>query len=253
MTGFASNYATTTDEALPPPTADHIGDVMMEFDTPTQMPTSYALATSFAICDHWFCSIPGPTWPNRFFVHGASSAGLEHAPTTAQIVEWETVAGFVLPHGSIYDALTANKLQWRLYNDNTDAYSDNPQNGSLFGALPQVTALKNVTLLEVNSLTHFASDLQGPYPYQYTFIEPNYGDVTSNTYVGGSSQHPMDDIYGGEALIKGVYEAIRNSPLWETSLLIITYDEHGGFYAARGPPPPAAVPHRRGDGRPHGL
>ena len=61
MTGFASNYATTTDEDLPPPTADHIGDVMMEFDTPTQMPTSYALATSFAICDHWFCSIPGPT------------------------------------------------------------------------------------------------------------------------------------------------------------------------------------------------
>ena len=239
MSGFASNYATTTDEALPPPTAAHIGDVMMEFDTPTQMPTSYALATSFAICDHWFCSIPGPTWPNRFFVHGASSAGLEHAPTTAQIVEWETVAGFVLPHGSIYDALTANKLQWRLYNDNTDAYSDNPQNGSLFGALPQVTALKNVTLLEVNSLTHFASDLQGPYPYQYTFIEPNYGDVTSNTYVGGSSQHPMDDIYGGEALIKGVYEAIRNSPLWETSLLIITYDEHGGFYDSVAPPPAA--------------
>jgi phospholipase C len=171
---------------------------------------------------------------------------LEHSPSTAEIVQWETVAGFVLPHGSIYDALTANKLQWRLYNDDTDAYSDNPQNGSAFGKIPQVTALKNVTLMEVNSLTHFASDLQGPYPYQYTFIEPNYGDVTGNTYVGGSSQHPMDDIYGGEALIKAVYEAIRNSPLWETSLLVITYDEHGGFYDSVAPVP--AVPPADGSG-----
>ena len=239
MSGFAANYATTTNEDTAPPAGADIGDIMMEFATPTQLPTSFALASSFAICDHWFCSIPGPTWPNRFFVHGASSAGLDHSPTTAEIVQWETVAGFALPHGSIYDALTANKLQWRLYNDNTDAYSDNPQNGSSFGAVPQVTALKGVTLLQVNSLTHFASDLQGPYPYSYTFIEPNYGDVTGNTYVGGSSQHPMDDVYGGEALIKAVYEAIRNSPLWETSLLIITYDEHGGFYDSVAPVPAA--------------
>ena len=65
------------------------------------------------------------------------------------------------------------------------------------GPSPGVSA-QGVTLLDVNSLTHFASDLQGPYPYQYTFIEPNYGDITADTYVGGSSQHPMDDVYGGE-------------------------------------------------------
>jgi phospholipase C len=240
MSGFAANYATVSDEDVPAPTPDHIGDVMMEFDTPTQLPTSHALATSFAICDHWYSSMPGPTWPNRMFVHGASSAGLDHTPSTAEILEWESVHGFAFPHGSIYDALTSANLKWRIYNDNTDAYSDNPQNGSAFGAVPQVSALKGVTLLDINSLTHFAADLQGPYPYQYTFIEPNYGDITSNTYVGGSSQHPMDDVYGGEALIKAVYEAIRNSPLWSTSLLIITYDEHGGFYDHL--PPVAATP-----------
>lgn len=94
-------------------------------------------------------------------------------------------------------------------------------------------------MLDANSLTGFAADLQSPYTYQYTFIEPNYGDITS-TYAGGSSQHPMDDVYGGEGLIKAVYEAIRNSPVWDTSLLIITYDEHGGFYDSV--VPPAAVP-----------
>lgn len=246
MSGFAANYATVSDESLPPPTADHIGDIMLGFDTPTQLPTSYALATSFAVCDQWFSSIPGPTWPNRMFVHGASSAGLDHSPSQAEIVEWESVHGFAFPHGSIYDALDAAGLRWRVYNDNTDAYSDDPGNGSAFGAIPQVTALKGITLLDVNSLTHFAADLQGPYPYQYTFIEPNYGDITADTYIGGSSQHPMDDVYGGEGLIKAVYEAIRNSPLWATSLLVVTYDEHGGFYDHVGPH--AAVPPNDGSG-----
>lgn len=241
MEGFAASYATVDDESLPAPDAAHIGDVMLEFATKTQLPASYVLATEFAVCDHWFSSMPGPTWPNRMFVHAASSAGLDHSPTTAEILAWELVKGFAFPHGSIYHLLSSDHLKWRIYNDDTDAYSDDPGKGSKLGAFPQVTALKGVTLLDVNSLSHFASDLERAYPYQYTFIEPNYGDVTADTYVGGSSQHPMDDVYGGEGLIKGVYEAIRNSPLWATSLLVITYDEHGGFYD-HVPPRPAPPP-----------
>ena len=213
---------------------------MLGFDTSTQLPVSYQLATEFAVCDHWFSSLPGPTWPNRFFVHGASSAGLDHSPTKEEMAQWEVPGfGFTYPHGSIFDALSRAGLTWRIYDDDTDAYSDDPQNGSVFGAIPQVSALKGVTLLDARSLTGFAADLQSPYTCQYTFIEPNYGDITS-TYGGGSSQHPMDDVYGGEGLIKAVYEAIRNSPVWDTSLLIITYDEHGGFYDSVAPP--AATP-----------
>src|SRR6185503_17332174 len=58
----------------------------------------------------------------------------------------------------------------------------------------------------------------------------HYGNVRDNTYEGGSSQHPMDNVYGGEHLLSAVYTAIRNSPYWNTSLLIITYDEHGGLF-----------------------
>jgi phospholipase C len=102
--------------------------------------------------------------------------------------------------------------------------------------VPQVAALKGVVWkYNTQSFSSFVSDVQNPYPYAYTFIEPNYGDVTNGTYENGSSQHPMDSMTGGEGLIKATYEAIRNSPLWDRSLLIITYDEHGGFYDSVAP------------------
>jgi phospholipase C len=68
----------------------------------------------------------------------------------------------------------------------------------------------------------------------------NYGDVASDTYRGGQSQHPLDDVRSGETLIKSAYEALRNSPLWDTSLLIVTWDEHGGFYDHLGAVPGGA-------------
>ena len=150
LSGFAANYATTTTEGAPPASAD-IGKIMLGFDSKAQLCVLYQLATEFAICDHWFSSLPGPTWPNRFFVHGASSAGLDRSPTTVEMARWETPGfGFTYPHGSIYDAVSRAGLTWRIYNDDTDA--------------------------------------------------------------------------------------IRNSPVWDTSLLIITYDEHGGFYDSVAPP-----------------
>lgn len=232
--GFAANYATTTSEGPAPPASD-IGLIMGAFDTPTQLPVIYQLATNFVLCDHWFSSLPGPTWPNRFFVHGASSNGLDHSPSTSEMAEWETVSGFTYPHGSIFDALKNSNIGFRLYNDNHNIFSDDPQNGSIGGAIAQVSSLKGIQITSVHSVSDFAADLSNDYTAQYTFIEPNYGDVISGSYAGGSSQHPMDDVYGGEGLIKYVYESIRNSPLWEQSLLIITYDEHGGFYDSVAP------------------
>jgi phospholipase C len=217
--GFAANYATSTTEGPAPPAAD-ISDIMACFDTPTELPVIYQLATEFAICDQWFASIPGPTWPNRFFVHGASSAGLDHSPSNEEIFVWEVLDGFHYPHGSIYDALNSAQISWGLYHD---------VSGPIAGSIAQVSSIHNISIFDVWTLSDFQSALHGSYPHQYTFIEPNYGDVTS-TYEGGSSQHPMDGVARGEALIKKVYEAIRNSPIWNSSLLVVTYDEHGGFY-----------------------
>jgi len=233
--GFAANYATTTTEGPVPPAGD-VGDIMMCFTSKQQVPVMYQLASTFVVCDQWFSSLPGPTWPNRFFLHGASSNGLDHSPSSTEIAEWETVDGFRYPKGSIFDAMTASNITWRLYHDT---------NGPVEGSVSQVSAIHNIQLWDVHELSTFESDVQSAnYPYQYTFIEPNYGDIVNGSYEDGSSQHPMDGVTKGEALISQVYESIRNSPLWNSSMLIVTYDEHGGFYDHF--PPGAAVP--PGDG-----
>jgi phospholipase C len=221
--GFAASYATSTTEGPAPQTQD-IGKIMLGVDTRTQAPALYQLATQFALCDNWFASLPGPTWPNRYFAHGASSAGLDDSPTKEEIAEWESVHGFAYPNGSIYDALGSDN--YRLYQDEFC-----PQ----LGRIPQVASIKGISFLDVNNLSYLQADLQDNYTCRYTFIDPAYGDMVSNTYEGGSSQHPMDGIAAGDQLVARVYNMIRNSPVWQSSLLIIAYDEHGGFYDSVSP------------------
>jgi phospholipase C len=192
----------------------------MKCFAPEQLPVLVALAQEFAVCDNWHASMPGPTWPNRMFVHAASSGGLDHSPTTEEIVEWETIGGFQFKAGSIFDALKKKGVSRRLY-----AGDD----------FPMVAALKGISLFDIRHYSNFASDLGQPtYPYSYVFIEPSY-DVT-NEYKNSTSQHPLTDITLGEGLIKETYEAIRNSPYWDSSVLILTWDEHGGFYDHAIPP-----------------
>lgn len=235
--GFVTNYATSTSEGTGVPCPDEIKDIMKGFDTETQLPVTYQLATEFGICDHWYSSLPGPTWPNRFFVHGGSSAGLDHSPSPKQIGIWELdplSKGFLYENGSLYDRLSDKGIDWNLYQD---------KSLSAGGQIPQVASIKGIQQWEVYPLTLLYTKLalakHFGYKPKYTFIEPNYGNV-SKTYKDGSSQHPMDGMARGEQLIKNVYEAIRNSSIWEKSLLIITYDEHGGFYDHATPPP--AIP-----------
>lgn len=92
-----------------------------------------------------------------------------------------------------------------------------------------VAALKGISLFDIHHYSTLAGDLaQSSFPYNYVFIEPSY-DVL-NEYRNSTSQHPLTDVTLGEILIKETYEAIRKSAIWETSVLIITWDEHGGFY-----------------------
>lgn len=224
--GFAANYATSTRENTGLP--KYPCKIMHGFDTAQQLPAMYQLATNFTVCDHWYSSLPGPTWPNRFFLHGASSNGLDHSPSNEDIFDWETWDGFRYPHGSIFDRMTELGISFRLYHD---------RNGPLEGAISQVSSIHNIELWDVHPVTEFETAVQSAsYPYQYTFIEPNYGDVAGGSYENGTSQHPMDSVAGGEGLIATVYNAIRKSPIWKQSLFIITYDEHGGFYDHVAPP-----------------
>ena len=218
--GFVSNFAEGAKSPSP-------SDVMKCF-MPAKLPVLSALAKEFAVCDSWFCSMPGPTWPNRFFALGASSAGLDHSPTREETLFWEDVDGFGFQNGSIFESkkrfflFLKRRLKWRIYAGNK--------------MLAVAHALKGIHIWDITRYSHFARHVSDPkYPAQFTWIEPSYGHVTSD-YVGGNSQHPLDGVTHGEALIKATYEAIRNSPLWETSVLIITWDEHGGFFDHVAPP-----------------
>lgn len=210
--GFAASYAG----------GNHGGDpgLIMGAFSPGQLPVLNALAWEFAVCDNWFASMPGATWPNRFFVHAASSNGLDHSPTTAEIVLWESLAGFEFAGGSIFNQMDKYKVRWRLYGGDD---------------FPMSAALKGIQLTMVHPYREFAQDVAADdYGVAYTFIEPSYNVLSD--YKCSTSQHPLDDVTRGEALIGATYRAIRSSPHWEHSMLIVTWDEHGGFYDHVAPP-----------------
>jgi phospholipase C len=210
--GFVASYAASTGSRSP-------GEIMKCFSA-DQLPVLNALAQEFVVCDNWHASMPGPTWPNRMFVHAASSGGLDHSPTVAEIAEWESIEGFQFKNGTIFDVLKTKGIARRLYR------------GDEF---PMVAALKGIRLDDIRDYDHFADDLaQATFPYSYVFIEPSY-DVL-NDYRGSTSQHPLTNVALGEGLIKTTYEAIRNSAFWTSSVLIITWDEHGGFFDHAIPP-----------------
>jgi phospholipase C len=213
--GFVASYAEVCSKANQQRDVKEI----LKCYAPDQLPVVNALAQEFAVCDRWHASMPGPTWPNRMFVHAASSAGLDHSPTTAEIAVWETAFGFSFPNGDIFHRISAKGLQRRLY-----AGDD----------FPMMAALKGIGLGDIRPYEKFATDLQGAFPYSYVFIEPSYALL--NDYRGSTSEHPLDDVRLGEGLIKSTYEAIRNSAVWKTSVLIITWDEHGGFFDHVCPP-----------------
>lgn len=210
--GFASSYAASGGQA-------HPGEIMKCY-APGQLKVLSALVSEFVVCDNWHASMPGPTWPNRMFVHAASSGGLDHSPSVAEIAQWEALAGFQFPNGTVFDRLKAKSITRRLYGGDD---------------FPMVAALKGIALGDIRHYTQFAGDLQqAAFPYSYVFIEPSYDAL--NDYQNGTSEHPRGDVTRGENLIKATYEAIRNSAFWNSSALIITWDEHGGFYDHAIPP-----------------
>lgn len=217
MTGFIASATQAVDFS---------GDenLVMECFQPDQMPVLTMLATEFALFNFWYSSLPGPTWPNRFFIHAATSGGLTDSPSTGQIL-----AGFSFQNGTIYDRLKDAGKDWCIYHD----------------GLPQSAGINSLRDEYVNPFTerfqdmdHFFDDVKKGNLADYNFIEPRYD--TGNNYLDGNSMHPLNDIRKGEDLVKRVYEAIRNSPYWGDTMLIITFDEHGGFYDHQSPP--ATVP-----------
>ena len=221
QSGYVYDFATdTTTKAQG--NADDYGDVLKCYQSQTQLPVLYTLATEFAVCDRWFSSLPGSTWPNRFFVHGATSHGLDDSPTTEQMALWEGVDGFKFDNGSIFQALAGKGLNnpWRIYCGKQQPF---------LGSIPCVAALSHIKIDDYQHFERFAADINGDYPYFYTFIEPITAMSVTDHTLAASPNIPRMMCEMVRPVIKEVYEAIRNSPLWENSLLIIIKTSTAAF------------------------
>ena len=201
MQGFTANYVRNGGNAQ---------DIMHCFSS-KELPALTQLAQSYAVSDRWFASAPCQTWPNRFFVHTGTANGYEN----------NDMAGFPFPMQTIFNEL-APTFKWRIY------FHDFAQAALLHRLWPYFTSFR--------PFLEFLDDVNSDAMPSYSFIEPRY-------YPGLAmpcDMHPPHNVAYGDALVAQVYNAVRNSPNWASTMLIVTFDEHGGCYDHV--PPPAAVP-----------
>ena len=206
-------------------------DTMLGFDE-TEVPVLIELAKNNLYFDNWFSSMPGPTWPNRLFAHAASSGGLDNSMGSLDAAEATTRSEHHLnfEHGHIFDRLTAKGVSWRIYHHHTVFNFDYPQVLCLKGMVD-----KRNDPNFFRPFRRFAADMSKGDVAGYTFIEPAYG---LPAYSRGNSQHPTGTISLGEILVRNTYNAIfkQKVGVGANSALLVTWDEHGGFFDHVTPP-----------------
>jgi phospholipase C len=188
------------------------GPVAMGYWQQQDSPFYYSMASVFPIADRYFCSVLGQTYPNRRYLLAATSIGQVD----------DTVPGLTdyPPNGTIFDELDAHGITWR------DYYTD-LASAELYPPL----YLKNVGT-KVIPITNFFTDAAAGTLPNYCIVEPDYSE---------QSEEDPQNICVGEAFAASVINAVMSGPAWENTLLIWTYDEHGGYYD-HVPPPRAVAP-----------
>jgi phospholipase C len=231
MSGFVKDYILHADPTGPPPNGENV----MACYRPEQLPVISQLAQTFRVCRRWFCSVPGPTGPNRIYANCASSAG--YAGGSYQATLQCPGGNGMMPSemmglSSIFGVVAANGGTWGVYHEDPITSKDPFFSPELI--LNDVRA-HPVWVQRDPGFKAFYGNIQAG-------VMPNYSFLTPNLW--RNSQHPSDDVRYGECVMANVYEMIANSSYWEKTLLVITYDEHGGFYDSV--PTPTGVPNPDG-------
>lgn len=204
--GFVTNYAGKHAEDDPA--------LIMGYHNGSSVPVYDHLARNFCICDRWFCSVPGATWPNRLYAATGKSPSKSN-----QTVPYYNIPSFVRH-------LEAGKVSWGWYAHDigTLRIIDRKYRigyGSNFFWFDRRTWVN-----PVNFLDHAAS---GNLP-AVSWIDPNFVDWPVTGPKESNDDHPPSDVMAGQDLVLKLYNAAINSPAWSKTLLVIIYDEHGGFY-----------------------
>jgi phospholipase C len=262
MQGFVIDYANAINQAnqdaekhkRPPFNVDP--GVIMNCFAPASLPVINGLAKAYAVCDNWYSSVPTQTFPNRSFVHAATSSGNVFNSWGAHF--WDKGI-FINNTPTIYNLLEDANISWKIYHGGplllcNALYGQrhlwdflfSPDKYRFFPLLSGDYSSQSDT-----QANQFLADVQAGTLPAYTFIEPNM--MCSQKYGPENDMHPAFAIFDtgaptnvlyGEKLIYDIYTALRNSQYWEKTLFIITFDEHGGCFDHQ-PPPQTIAPDDR--------
>jgi phospholipase C len=215
----------------------------MSYYTPEVLPFAYSLARTFTLANRWFCSMPGPTYPNRRFLLAGTAFG-------GTVTGLGTLLDRPPPHGTIFDRMSDHHISW----------------GSYFADVPMTAVIPSIVLKHAghhHPISRFFHDCQAGSLPAVSFVDPAVGVLSSigSTIAAlpstvkdalrvlgadfkdappAETEEDPQDMYYGEAWAHSIVEAVLRSPAWSRTVLIYTYDEHGGFYDHV--PPPAAIP-----------
>lgn len=223
MSGFLKDYATTTAGTA------SAGQIMQSYG-PQEANVINQLARNFAVCDHWFASVPAQTWPNRGFVHTGSSDGhinnddyeLYDIPTIFNVLENQGKSWAVFHDTTLIPSLTLGQFSPRLSFLDSHFYRYD-RFKKFCGAAANAPSAQKLP--------------------SYSFVEPRFTPELGLFEIDyPSDYHPPHNVCRGEQFLADVYQAIRNSPYRDKILLVITFDEHGGCYDHVPPPTGAVAP-----------
>jgi phospholipase C len=260
MQGFVLDYVNALSQANQEaakhgrPPFDVDPGVIMNCFAPTSLPVINGLAKAYAVCDSWYSSVPTQTFPNRSFVHAATSSGNVYNTWGGEHF-WDKGI-FINNTPTIYNLLEAANISWKIYHGGplllcNALYGQrhlweflvSPENRRFFPL--QSGDYSSHPDTQANQ---FLADVQAGTLPAYTFIEPNM--ICSERYGPENDMHPAFAVFDtgaptnalyGDKLIYDIYTALRESDYWEKTLFVITFDEHGGCFDHQ-PPPPAVSP-----------
>ena len=187
---------------------------IMGYHNAAQLPVYDQLAKNFTVCDQWYASLPTDTWPNRLYSLTGGSGGLVNTPSDAQTAV--DPPGFTLK--TIFEVLQERGLDWRIF------FSDLPF-ALVFKRLAQ-DATYTARMRPISDFLQRAAT--GDLP-DVAWIDPNFNDVPDGVD-RSNDDHPPGDVSHGQWFLSQIYGALCRSPAWSKTLLLITYDEHGGFF-----------------------
>ena len=234
MSGFVDSFAATLAKR---DATGYDPGLVMGYYTAAELPVYDHLAAEFCVCDRWHSSVPGATWPNRLYALAGRADGSRDDKPSGQAPLYD------LP--SFVRHLDAHDVSWRWYSFDPGtlrcvdklywlthwdrfAYVDKTK-------ISWKTRLEELPLIDEWSASFLEDAANGRLP-QVSWIDPNFKDF--NLYGGDSNDdHPPSDVQDGQQLVMAVYHALATSPVRDSTMLVITYDEHGGFYDHVSPPP----------------